>query len=123
MMMKIISNEEANALAAYEPIESEFRTQAYKKWRNVKAGISMYGPRWRHMEPDAGIMTLTRKTYMGIEDMDRIHDYFPLDKVESPTQLSSYVPGKHHDQVAELSIFRRASMRLRKSFRNRCACS
>jgi hypothetical protein len=59
-MLKRISKEEANTLAAYEPIESEFRTQAYKKWHNIKEGINMYGMRWRVMGPDAGILTLPK---------------------------------------------------------------
>ena len=80
-MMKIISKEEANTLAAYEPIESEFRTQAYKKWHNIKEGINMYGLRWRVMEPDAGILTLPKNSY--VKNMDVIIDYFPLDEVEN----------------------------------------
>jgi hypothetical protein len=80
-MLNRISKEEANTIAAYEPIESEFRTQAYKKWHNIKEGINMYGLRWRVMEPDVGILTLAKNNH--VKKMDMIIDYFPLDEVEN----------------------------------------
>lgn len=94
-MLKKISKNEANALAAYEPVESEFRTQAYKKWRNVKVGASMYGLCLRNMEPNVGILTLTQNSTMRIDDMNMFFDYFPLDEVENPTTVSSFVPVKN----------------------------
>jgi hypothetical protein len=83
IMLKRISKNEANVLAAYEPVESEFRNRAYKKWRNVKVGVSMYGMRLKHVEPDVGILTLTKNSNMRIEDMDMFIDYFPLDEVDN----------------------------------------
>lgn len=80
-MLTRISKEEANTLAAYEPIESEFRTQAYKKWHNIKKGINMYGLRWKVMEADVGILTLPKSS--SVKNMEMIIDYFPLDEVEN----------------------------------------
>jgi hypothetical protein len=58
---------------------------------------------------------------MGIDDMNMIFDYFPLDEVESSAPQFSFATGKQSDHVSELSIFQRASIRLRKSLRNRFA--
>jgi hypothetical protein len=121
MMLIKISNEEANTLSAYEPIDSEFRTQAYKKWRNPKVGISTFGPRRRQMKPDDGILTQTGISKMGIEDINMIFDYFPLDELDGSTPALSFAPRKQSGQVSVLSILQRASTRLRKSFHNRCS--
>jgi hypothetical protein len=52
-MLKNLSKKDANTLFLYEPIESEYRTQAYNKWRNL--GISMYGQSRKRMEQKSGI--------------------------------------------------------------------
>jgi hypothetical protein len=49
-------------------------------------------------------------------------DYFPLDDLESATPAYGFAPGKQAGRAAELSLLQRASILLRKSFRNRQAC-
>jgi hypothetical protein len=40
---------EADALAAYEPVNSEFREHALMDWRTEEKGISMFGLRWKYV--------------------------------------------------------------------------
>ena len=40
---------EAEALAAYEPVNSEFRERAHMDWRTEEKGINMYGLRWKYV--------------------------------------------------------------------------
>jgi hypothetical protein len=54
IMVKKISKKEANALFSYEPLESEFRTRAYKIWRNVNVDVSMFGMSRKRMEQYVG---------------------------------------------------------------------
>ena len=42
-------NVEAEALAAYEPVNSEFREHALMDWRTEEKGISMFGLRWKYV--------------------------------------------------------------------------
>jgi hypothetical protein len=42
-------NVEAEALAAYEPVNSEFRERAHMDWRTGEKGINMYGLRWKYV--------------------------------------------------------------------------
>ena len=117
MIPEKISNEEANTLAAYEPIDSEFRKHAYKKWGIVRTSNSIYGPNLMHVEPDVKIPSHTHVNYTEIEDLDTIFDYFPLDGVENPTAAFSFSLKNNLKQIAKLSIFQRTSIWLRKSFR------
>jgi len=78
-MMIQISSEEANVLAAYEPIESEFRTQTLKKCSGITSGIEMYCQILRNAGSEVGKLTNTITSYMRIEDNKIIFDYFPLD--------------------------------------------
>ncbi|NVN90253.1 MAG: hypothetical protein HXX11_06575 [Desulfuromonadales bacterium] len=78
-MLAKISKEEANVLAAYEPIESEFRTHACKKWSHEKVGICLFGPTRRSLETEAKVLTMTINSYREIGDRDMAFDYFPLD--------------------------------------------
>jgi len=41
---------EAAALAQYEPVESEFRDHAHMEWRTEEKGINMYGLRWKYVQ-------------------------------------------------------------------------
>jgi len=113
-----ISHDEANAIAAYEPIDSEFRKQAYKKWQGAQTGTGKHNLRKRRFEPDAGILTQTATGTRRIEDLESSFDYYPLDKVESSRQACSFNPGKKNGRISELSILQRASLRLRQTFRN-----
>ena len=36
-------------LAAYEPVNSEFRERAYMDWRVEGKGINMYGLQWKYV--------------------------------------------------------------------------
>ena len=40
---------EAAAMAAYEPVNSEFREHAHMEWRTEEQGINMYGLRWKYV--------------------------------------------------------------------------
>lgn len=40
---------EADALAAYEPVNSEFRERAHMDWRTEEKGINMFGLRWKYV--------------------------------------------------------------------------
>lgn len=42
-------NVEVEALAAYEPVNSEFRERAHMDWRTGEKGINMYGLRWKYV--------------------------------------------------------------------------
>lgn len=59
-MLKKISKKEIDALFSYEPIESEFRTRAYKKWRNLNEDVSIYSKSRKRIELDASILTQTK---------------------------------------------------------------
>ncbi len=48
-MKKRRDNEEAVALAPYEPVDSEFRQRAYMEWRTEENGIILYGLRWKYV--------------------------------------------------------------------------
>ena len=48
-MNRKFDKEEAAALAAYEPVESEFREHAHMEWRTEEKGINMYGLRWKYV--------------------------------------------------------------------------
>ena len=47
-------NAEAEALAAYEPVNSEFRERALMDWRPEEKGINMYGLRWKYIRLELG---------------------------------------------------------------------
>ena len=48
-MNKKLEKEEATAMAAYEPVDSEFREHAHLEWRTGEKGITMYGLRWKYV--------------------------------------------------------------------------
>lgn len=48
-MDRKFDKEEATALAAYEPVDSEFRAHAHMVWRTEGKGINLYGLRWRYV--------------------------------------------------------------------------
>jgi len=118
-MQRMISIEEANILAAYEPIDSEFRSQAYTKWRNVQVVNNTCGPCWRSKERAVKTLTLAKNCHKGTEPAKMIFDYFPLDKEESETPASSSAPEMLVRPAGKLSLFRRVSIRFRMSFLKR----
>ncbi len=48
-MKKKIDKEKALDLAAYEPVNSEFREHAFREWRVDGKGIKMYGLPWKYV--------------------------------------------------------------------------
>ena len=42
-------SEETVDLAAYEPVNSEFRDHALREWRDDGKGIKMYGLPWKYV--------------------------------------------------------------------------
>jgi hypothetical protein len=119
-MLENVLSDETATLAVYEPIESEFRTQAYEKWRNEKSTTNMCDPCWRHKGADVKIPSLAPKTYTQAGE-NILFDYFPLDEVKKPTTAISYVARKLPVRAAGLSGFKQTSVRLWKSFRFRCS--
>jgi hypothetical protein len=70
-----------DTMSAYEPIDSEFRARAWKRWRNRKGSSNMFGPRYRFIEPDASVLPSPKNGFVGIDGMETVVDYFPLDSV------------------------------------------
>jgi len=116
LMQKTLSIEEANTLAAYEPLDSEFRSQAHIKWYDMQRGNSACSPCWRNKEHAVKTLTFAGDSHKNIEAREMFFDYFPLDKEESQTQVSSIATGMLTEPDKKLSLFQRASIRLRMSF-------
>ncbi|HEX9024546.1 MAG TPA: hypothetical protein VF799_11980 [Geobacteraceae bacterium] len=48
-MTRKIDKDETVDLAAYEPLNSEFREHAFREWRQDPKGIRMFGLPWKYV--------------------------------------------------------------------------